>query len=695
MSSTPMEQSREDKPAVADPSAEPSAREESSEEKRYKTDEDYSEGLPFRKSSVSSDYEPGSELSKTVESSYSYENEEDPEISAPVVNEGTPFDVDFVLCRSIGRGGQNDVWQAWQTSLHRQVAVKIFREGSMVSFLQEAYTSAELDHPNIVPTYELSRTREGNRDVLMLAMKLVDGNSWETLIALDRAESDFYLDKFLAKHLPILVGVCNAVAYAHSKKIIHRDLKPSQVMIGKFGEVLLMDWGLAIFIGTNPARIPKSGITKYLSLDEAVNPAGTPAYMAPEQADYNTTHLGTHTDIYLLGGILYELLAGHPPFPGRSIKSMLRTKKSKELVPLPGDCPDELAQLVKRALSQEIGDRPATVEEFRRGIEDYLSGTSRRRKSLALTAEARTILERERLSEDEVAECDNFLSRALSHWPANTEALDLQRQSLMHHIKLARERGDSRLAKILALRLPPSDERAVLLNELNESENQTFRHEIRKRYSFIVMGVVGMIFLVLMGNFLHNQYNVWQEGYNHELRTLQLKNDSLAQQIAQMSDLVQVQQTSPTDQLRSYFGDLLDNLDGPLPLSDQRRIVKGTPLKIVCLIAEHVKNKKVHITGNIPELGQWTPNELPFDYVGENANGHLWARNVTYQTMDFKLTYGDTGSGTWEGEEWTGPPNRTLPSSNAALYRDQNGNLILFCVYSVVPGTDYEPSPAF
>src|SRR5690606_35472163 len=143
--------------------------------------------------------------------------------------------------------------------------------------------------------------------------KLVRGVPWNAQIAADRNSVDFSLELFLAKHLGILSDVCNAVAYAHAKGIIHRDLKPQQVMVGDFGEVFLMDWGLAVSIDGKVEVARREGTAKHRTLATAISRCGSPAYMAPEQTEESTANLGTHTDIYLLGAIMFELVAGKPP----------------------------------------------------------------------------------------------------------------------------------------------------------------------------------------------------------------------------------------------------------------------------------------------------------------------------------------------------------------------------------------------
>jgi hypothetical protein len=234
---------------------------------------------------------------------------------------------DFVLQKQIGSGGQGEVWRAWQTSLAREVAVKRLKAGDPGEFLLESYTSGALDHPNIVPVYDLGRMLDENgRETPLLAMKLVQGTPWDMMITHDRKKVGNLRTKigrgelyaFLSKHLRILIDMCNAVMYAHSKGIIHRDLKPAQVMVGDFGEVFLMDWGLAVFTEERvPPTTPGGDTPKFRALNTAVNRCGSPAYMAPEQTHEIDRHASAyHTDVYLLGAIMYEL-AGRASAPRR------------------------------------------------------------------------------------------------------------------------------------------------------------------------------------------------------------------------------------------------------------------------------------------------------------------------------------------------------------------------------------------
>ena len=175
---------------------------------------------------------------------------------------------EYELQEVIGEGGVGTVYAARQASIDRIVAVKMLRNefahkrDHRNKFLSEAVVTGELDHPNIVPIYDLGTSDVGN---LFYAMKRVRGTPW----------SDVIRQQSLAENLRILMSVADAIAFAHSRGVIHRDIKPENVMLGDFGEVVVMDWGIALSTG---AFVKSDRISQTTSM------GGTPAYMAPEMA---------------------------------------------------------------------------------------------------------------------------------------------------------------------------------------------------------------------------------------------------------------------------------------------------------------------------------------------------------------------------------------------------------------------------
>ncbi|MEM9701495.1 MAG: PAS domain-containing protein [Planctomycetota bacterium] len=236
---------------------------------------------------------------------------------------------DYQLGDTIGEGGSGIVREAIQTAMGRTVAVKTLKPGrrkARARFLAEARVTAGLDHPNILPVYELAADERGEP---FLVMKRVVGTPWSEWIgSLSRAEN-----------LGILTAVADAVAFAHSRGVVHRDIKPENVLLGSFGEVLLNDWGLALTESDRAAaRAAQRRELQRCEADASVGPtgrlcggidatgiAGTPAYMAPEQARGDAAAVGPATDIYLLGAVLFEIAVGRRPHAGATLTECLRS----------------------------------------------------------------------------------------------------------------------------------------------------------------------------------------------------------------------------------------------------------------------------------------------------------------------------------------------------------------------------------
>ncbi len=266
---------------------------------------------------------------------------------------------ELVLIEEIGRGGMGVVYRARQGSLDREVAVKRLGEDATEAtarrFTGEAIVTARLDHPNIVPVYDLAATPDG---APLLAMKLVGGQSWKALLHPGDAAERRDLDD----HLAILDDVCHAIAFAHSRGVVHLDLKPENVMVGAFGEVLVMDWGLAARIDAAGADgAAGRGIREASAI---AGPCGTPSYMPPELATGAGSAIGPRTDVSLLGAILHEILAGRPPHRGATLLDVIRAAAKSAPPELPASAPRELADVCRRALAADPADRFAGVVEL-------------------------------------------------------------------------------------------------------------------------------------------------------------------------------------------------------------------------------------------------------------------------------------------------------------------------------------------
>src|SRR5258708_865016 len=270
----------------------------------------------------------------------------------------TPPQGQYKLIGEIARGGMGAILKAVDNDLHRPVAMKVMlgdSETLRARFVEEAQITGQLEHPGIVPVHELGADKRGR---LFFTMKLVQGRSLaDVLLRLRQGDDEVAAEFTLPRLVRLLIDVADAVAFAHHKGVVHRDLKPANIMLGAFGEVLVMDWGLAKIVGKQAAapgtgtrrRLRKSSQTDvgeapsfiaadadnlgamvssqrsgsgaHLTLDGTI--AGTPAYMAPEQARGDIAKIDRRSDIYALGAILYEMLTLAPPAQGKSNKEVL------------------------------------------------------------------------------------------------------------------------------------------------------------------------------------------------------------------------------------------------------------------------------------------------------------------------------------------------------------------------------------
>ena len=300
----------------------------------------------------------------------------------------------YTIGEEIGRGGLGAVREAEDLLLRRELAIKTLLRpdaSAMSSFVEEAQITGQLEHPNIVPVHELGFDPDGRP---YLAMKRVRGTTLREEIAASferkqATEAEQQAD--LRRLLEILVKVCDGVGYAHSRGVIHRDLKPDNVMVGEFGEVLVMDWGLARpgvwAAGDAGDERPQPGANRNVISDrrEAVRDLtvegdvfGTPAYMAPEQAAGRVSEIGPASDIYALGAILYAILVGEAPFSGQSFQILAQVSTGKLVPPSRRNAtrhvPRELEALTLRAMALNPADRYATAAELRDDIQRFLSG---------------------------------------------------------------------------------------------------------------------------------------------------------------------------------------------------------------------------------------------------------------------------------------------------------------------------------
>ncbi len=246
----------------------------------------------------------------------------------------------------------------------RMAQVPMYREG----FIAEAQMTGQLEHPNIVPVHELSVSPQG---VPYFTMKLVQGVGFDAWM--HSAERALGTTERLHEGLEIFIKVCDAVAYAHHRGIIHRDLKPENIMIAAFGQVYLMDWGLARLTKSRPASGERSQM-------EALGAVGTPDFMAPEQARGNPAEMDERSDIFGLGAVLYELVSGRVPYGGlRDPNATLERARRGQVIYLDQSVSELgisgfLRNIVNRAVAPNPADRYQSVVDLQADVRKFLRG---------------------------------------------------------------------------------------------------------------------------------------------------------------------------------------------------------------------------------------------------------------------------------------------------------------------------------
>jgi serine/threonine protein kinase len=309
-----------------------------------------------------------------------------------VRQKGDPQVLDFgpryIRGSVVASGGMGAIHEARQAGMGRKVAMKVmlhaWQESSVARFLDEARITGMLEHPNIVPVHELNVDEEGQ---LYYTMKFVRGVTLAEVIGgLKLGTGETARLYPLTALLTIFQKVCDAVAFAHSRGVWHRDLKPENIMIGDFGEVLVMDWGLAKEAGFVPGE-PTTGeaapveVAPGRTMDGAI--IGTPAYMAPEQARGELSEVDRRADIYALGVILHEILYLQPPVRGASREEVVEkvaagrhdAPERQPALHLPAQrVPDSLAAVCRQAMAWRREERYQQVQDLQADITAYQAG---------------------------------------------------------------------------------------------------------------------------------------------------------------------------------------------------------------------------------------------------------------------------------------------------------------------------------
>jgi serine/threonine protein kinase len=242
-------------------------------------------------------------------------------------------------------------------------------------FVREAQITAQLDHPNIAPVYEIGTDRSGNR---YFTMKRIEGDTLADWIGRTGRQAGF--SETLSDMMAAFLKVCEAVAFAHSRGVLHCDIKPGNILVGPFGQVYLVDWGLAIVgpMRSLPDALSPLIIAGEANLDVGGGPCGTPSFMSPEQAMGARARFDERTDVFGLGAVLYNILTAAPPYDSDDLATCLDKATACVVTFPPGDptapLPIGLCRIVKRAMARDPNDRYQTVAELKKDIEMTMRG---------------------------------------------------------------------------------------------------------------------------------------------------------------------------------------------------------------------------------------------------------------------------------------------------------------------------------
>ena len=296
----------------------------------------------------------------------------------------------YIVQKELSRGAMGVINVVQDQDLKRISAMKVITTQYIdmskryQAFIDEARLTAQLEHPNIVPIHHLGVITDTGSP--FYTMKLVEGEPLNEIIHKISAGNPDYVQKY-NRHLILNIfrSVCNAVAYAHSRGIIHRDIKPENIMVGQFGEVLLMDWGLAKPVGTKndlyPSHEPDASERKEQDMLKTQDGMikGSPAYIAPEQAYGDITDIDFRTDIFLLGSTLYHMFTHHPPYQGENIMEIISKAERCDYAPPSKrnpntELPLALEGIILKAMAPLKENRYGAVEELIEDIDAFIAG---------------------------------------------------------------------------------------------------------------------------------------------------------------------------------------------------------------------------------------------------------------------------------------------------------------------------------
>jgi len=281
----------------------------------------------------------------------------------------------------LGRGGVGEVVAALDREVRRTVALKTLNPSTALDpvlvnrFVEEARLTGQLEHPNIVPVYDLGAAPDGQP---FYTMRVVKKTSLRDVLDHPETRAQWPLTRLL----DVFLHVSRALAYAHSHQVLHRDVKPENILLGDFGVVYLADWGLATIVGASEITLHEKGS---IPPRAATGSGGTPGYMAPEILRGEWNNVDLRTDLFALGVILYEILTGGRPFEADSLAALIVSTCEKtprlprELSP---SCPLLLEDLCMQLLRRSMDERPSSADEVVRRVEEFLEGAKERERRL-------------------------------------------------------------------------------------------------------------------------------------------------------------------------------------------------------------------------------------------------------------------------------------------------------------------------
>lgn len=471
---------------------------------------------------------------------------------------------DYCRCGNLGEGGMGIVFAARQESMGRPVAIKVLkqekaeRKNQRRAFVAEAVITGGLDHPNIVPIHDVATQPDGSP---FYVMKHVVGREWSSRV------SKLSLDE----NLQILLRVSDAIAFAHSRCIIHRDLKPENIMLGEFGEVLVMDWGLATPTHDHPdkARFPNPRV------------GGTPGYMAPEMA--NSPTRDRRSDVYLLGAILFEIVTSRHPHefdvsekPQRERDRARLETVARNVITKTG-ASGELYEIAVKAMATNLEDRYQSVTEFQAAIREFLA----HQESIELASQATDSLQKARTSGDydEFVRAQFGFESAKEKWEENSVATTGLSDTTREYVDTAFERGDYDLA--LSLLEKAEFDKADLVTTIRktaaERDTRVKRFTLIRR-GFFVASVAAVVIASVAATLLYSE-NV-ETQIAHQAEADERKAADQARQMAEKAAQTARSQTDlALETLHTVVLDIQQGLAGVPGAAPVRQKLLGAALE--------------------------------------------------------------------------------------------------------------------